>query len=313
MKRKLLLTSAGGLTGIFLTKHLSKYKDLEIYCIDMTNDNPLQKWTNNVFLCPSTSSPEYPNYIKNFVLEHSIEVIIPITSYDVEFFSKKTNRDLIKEVKMMIIDEQTNLILSNKESCYVYLKNLGIKTPVIYNYENIVFPCFIKPLIGSGSKNAQKIDSSEDFNYWIRKLYNPLVTEYLEGKEYTVDCLFDLNYKCIGYNTRERIKTNGGGATITQNVEIYGVEYIIEKLESTKKITGPVNFQFKLNDKDLVVFDFNTRLASGGLPLTVYTGFDVPRKIIDILLGVGPKKFIRENKQYGYKMIRYYEEFYINE
>jgi carbamoyl-phosphate synthase large subunit len=312
MKTRLLLTSAGGLTGIFLTKYLSDYVDLEIYCIDMTNDNPLQKWTNNVFLCPSTNSPEYPSFIKNFVMEHSIEIIIPVTSYDVEFFSKKSSRDLIKEVKMMIIDEQTNLILSNKESCYAYLKDLEIKTPVVYSYENIVFPCFIKPSIGSGSKNALKIDTSEDFNYWIRKLSNPLVTEYLTGSEYTVDCLFGLDYKCIGYNTRERIKTNGGGATITQNVEIDGVKSIIKNLESTNKIIGPVNFQFKLKDRNIVVFDFNTRLASGGLPLTVYAGFDVPRLIIDILLGLKPKKFTRGKKHLGIKMIRYYEEFYAN-
>ncbi|MDY0278554.1 MAG: ATP-grasp domain-containing protein, partial [Acholeplasma sp.] len=299
MKTKILLTSAGGLTGVFLTKHLSKYKDIEIYCIDMTKNNPLQKWTHNVYLCPSTSSTEYSNYIKQFVKEHSIDIIIPVTSYDVEFFSKKSNQNLIKEVKMLIIDEQINLILSNKESCYLYLRSLGIKTPFIYNNGNIDFPCFIKPFIGSGSKNAIKVDSIEDYNYWNRKLGNSLVTEYLEGSEYTVDCLFDLDYKCIGYNTRERVKTTSGGATITQNVEIDGVNSIIAKLESTKKIIGPVNFQFKLIDKNLVVFDFNTRLASGGLPLTVYTDLDIPRKIIDILLGQKPKKFIRETKRLG--------------
>lgn len=310
MKKKILLTSAGGLTGVFLTKHLIKYTDLELFCIDMTNDNPLPKWTKNTFVCPSTSSPDYGAFIQDFVHNYKIDIIIPVSSYDVTFFSKESTSNLIKDARILVLSEKLNLILSNKKLCYFFLNELQIMTPKIYNMENVSFPCFIKPEISSGSKLSMKIESMSDLLYWTSKINDFVISEYIEGKEYTVDCFFDLNYICKGYNVRERIKTSGGGVTITQNVEIMEVQSVINKLNDSRCITGPVNFQFKLVNNIPIVFDFNTRLASGGLPLTVYSGFDIPRMIIDTLLGMEVADFSRSNQVLGWKMIRYYEEYY---
>lgn len=106
---------------------------------------------------------------------------------------------------------------------------------------------------------------------------------------------------------------NGGGAVISINREIDGVKKIIEKLESTGRIKGPVNFQFKIdNEKNLKIFDFNTRLASGGLPVTVASGFDIPYLLVRLILGEKITKWRRDEKNIGLTMIRYFEEVYVH-
>ena len=61
------------------------------------------------------------------------------------------------------------------------------------------------------------------------------------------------------------------------------------------------------------MFDFNTRLASGGLPLTVQSGFEIPKLLVEMLLGKEVEKWELSPEDDGMMMIRYYEEFYINE
>ena len=81
---------------------------------------------------------------------------------------------------------------------------------------------------------------------------------------------------------------------------------------NTRKIKGPVNFQFKIFPEDeLCIFDFNTRFASGGLALTVESGFDIPNLLIKMLLGEKVVKWESISENDGLTMIRYYDEYFM--
>jgi biotin carboxylase len=89
------------------------------------------------------------------------------------------------------------------------------------------------------------------------------------------------------------------------------VSEVIHKLESTKSIFGPVNFQFKLSSSKLpIVFDFNTRLASGGLALSVYSGFDIPKLLVDVIMDKPVEPFVPFRQFDKTMMIKYYDEFF---
>ena len=118
----------------------------------------------------------------------------------------------------------------------------------------------------------------------------------------------------MGYNVRRREKVVSGGATITKNCQGYNFQDFISLLEKLGYI-GPLNFQFKLKDSMPIIFDVNTRLASGGLALTVKSGFDIPQLIIANSLGdenefenAGVWSLSEKNK--NLTMIKYYEETY---
>ena len=176
----------------------------------------------------------------------------------------------------------------------------------------IEYPVIMKPKEGTGSKEVVLIQNELDFNYWSKKNVNYILVEYIPGKEFTADCFFNWNGKCLGVNVRERIKMNGGGAVITKNEYKIDVDNLINKLESTGVIKGPVNFQFKkLLNGDLIVFDFNTRFASGGLPLSVKSGFDIPNILIKYLNGDKIEKWIPNIENDNLYLIKYFEEYYL--
>lgn len=306
-----LLTSAGGLSGIFLSKHLKENGNYRIVAVDMSELTPLKKWVDAFYTVPSVREKNYIEVLNTIIKKEKIDIIIPITSYDVNLFCKDDIQKDFKNVKMLLMNEKSNKIFSNKRTCYKYLRNIGIKAPEIYNTpETLRFPCVLKPEESSGSKNIIKLDSIEDFSYWSNKIENFLVCEYLEGREFTVDCLFDNNGKCLGANVRERVKAAGGGATITKNEYSHNIEEIIEKLEMSGIVRGPINFQYKKVDNEYFVFDFNTRFASGGLPLTVKSGFDIPNMLIKLLSNEKVSRWYPVLENDGLTMIRYYEEYY---
>jgi carbamoyl-phosphate synthase large subunit len=313
-KITILLTSAGGLTGVFLSKHFKKTAKYRIIAIDMTEVNPLKKWVDAFYKVPSVKDNNFIPIVKRILLDEKVDIIIPVTSYDVDLFSRMEIREQCQGVKMLLMDYEDHRIFNNKKTCYEYLRSFNIKTPSIFErIEDAVFPCILKPAIGSGSKNIIKINDLTDYNYWSKKIKDYILVQYLEGKEYTVDCLFDKYGICQGANVRERVKTNGGGAVVTRNEYSIDISNLIRKLESTKKIKGPINFQFKITSNgECYVFDFNTRFASGGLPLTIESGFDIPNKLVQLLLNDKAELWHPNLSKNGKTMIRYYEEYFID-
>lgn len=310
---RILITSAGGLVGTFLIKHYRESRcSARIIATDISEHVPAKLLADEFYLVPSSSNANYEHIISEIVLNENPEVIIPGSSYDVTAFAAFGRK---YENRMLIMDEHYNTLFHNKETSYEQLKKLSILVPKVYSEEDVKFPCVLKPKIGTGSKNTIIVESQNDLDYWQKRVMDGIICEYLHGDEYTVDCLFDKTGRCIGYNTRQRNKQVSGATVISKNASNDYVKDIVAKLECAGIVRGPVNFQFKLDTTGRpVVFDFNTRFASGGLPLTVASGFDIPNKLIDEILGLKVQAWTRDEEHHGkMTMVRYYEEIFFNE
>ena len=160
---------------------------------------------------------------------------------------------------------------------------------------------------GSGSHGACVIP-----NMAIHKAYvengDSAFFEYIEGDEYTCDCLFDFNGNLIGSYERKRVKTLGGAVSITEGTgTCYGLDYI-KIIAKHWRLCGCVNFQYIVKDGVPYFTDINLRYPSGGLPLTVAAGLDIPKLIIKILDGEKICSFggaLQKKRMY-----RYFEEIY---
>ena len=244
-----------------------------------------------------------------------MDYVIPVSSHDVDTFSKYTE-DPILSRKMLILENTTHELLHNKLTCYKYLDSINIKTPKILNDNlQITFPVVMKPSSSSGSKGVHILTEMDDYEYWNKKEKSNLLIEFLEGPEYTVDCFFSSDSCCKGFNIRERKKTVGGGAVVSQNDYRYEKEIknVIKIIEEHCRIRGPINFQFKVKNNEIYIFDFNTRFASGGLPLTVESGYDIPSILLDAIDGKDIPYWECKMENRAKKMVRYYDEVFFDE
>lgn len=314
----ILITSAGGLTGTFLTQHLLKnqldgyqYRLVAIDCNELVFTKYI---AHKFYVVPPTNDPTYENVLDSIIAKEKIHMILPTSSYDIPFYSKKLMNYQKIGVHMLLSSHHTNEVLHNKKKMYQYLTGIGIPVPKLYdNNTEVLYPAIIKKCESSGSTHVKKLENNTDLQYWTSVMNDYVITSFIEGKEYTVDCLFDQNAELIVYYERRRIKSLGGAVIITQNEHTLLVKEMIQLIGKSLHIVGPMNFQYILDKSGNFYFtDFNPRFASGGLPLTVAAGYDVPNMIIQLLLGLplAPEKITPIE---GLTMYRYFNEFFIKE
>lgn len=307
-KTRVLITSAGGLAGVYLQKHLSSLGKYFLVGADMNDTVPRKEKWDAFYKTEKSSHPNYVNQVRSIIESEQIDVVIPVSSYDMDYFSKEEMKKAVMPAKMLVMDYETHGSLHDKVKCAEFLHNIDIESPKRYTEESISFPCIMKPIKSSGSRNVVVLESHSDYLYWSKKVGEHALFEYIDGDEYTVDCLFDENGRCVGYNSRKRVKMNGGGAIVSTCIYEKRLLAVIKKLEACQRVKGPVNFQYKIKNDEIVIFDFNTRFASGGLPLSVQAGFDIPDMLIKLALGLNVEPWKQDITKDGLTMLRYYEE-----
>ena len=63
----ILLTSSGGLTGVFLSKHFRSRNDLRVIAIDRSDQNPIKNWVDVFYKVPSLEDEDYLQVIKQII------------------------------------------------------------------------------------------------------------------------------------------------------------------------------------------------------------------------------------------------------
>lgn len=313
---KILIGSCGGLTGLYLAKEFKKnISESIIYGIDSIDAYSTIKYLDNFLLSPKAKEEkDFISFLIKTLNDENIEYYFPTHSNETKLISKyeKEIREKTK-TKFIISTYDTYLAIDNKKNANLNLKKIGINVPELYSSkEEIKFPAFVKPSLGSGSNNSFKISQMEDYQYYIKKDANNIFFEYIEGTEYTVDAFFDNSGKLITYNQRIRIKQLGGATIYTKNeFSEYDCYDDLIKISEEFTFKGVVNFQFILRDKKAYYTDINLRYASGGLPLSVESGLNITKFLIDVLNNSTIDKQSFQSDRKNRYMMRYFEEMFV--
>lgn len=292
MKYKILISSINGPLGYELVKLLKR----KFYIIGCDQ----QPWglanivCDEFYLCPKGNSKKYLNFLKS--ISSKVDQIFLFS--DEEILNVSKNRKKLRNIysKILISDNKTIGLCNNKAKLKVYLKNY-IKFPGDNSKKLIV-----KPKIGRGSKYQIIIDKTKDIRIKneISKSKKYFVEEYIDGKEYTIDCVYDFENKLIFALPRERI--------IKSNLSIVGkivknnriVNYV-KQLSKYLKFIGNVNIQVIINKKNQIfLIDINPRV-SGSVIFSIKSGFnpfEVSKKILK-------KQNINEPRNIKYDKIYY--------
>ncbi len=246
--------------------------------------------------------------------KEKIDIYFPLHSKEIRVVSKFEDRIRHStDAKFIVSPYESFLALDNKRALYESLNKIGIRAPKIYSNEvspsDKEFPLFFKPESGSGSKGTMTVDTRAEFE--ILKKEKGLFLEYLKGTEYTVDTICDRTGNLLGYNQRIRIKMLGGAAIITENNYEIDVGSYLKEIVNHFKVKGPAHFQFfKTKNNEIIFTDVNLRFASGGLPLSVASGLNIPLITVKLLLGdrIDQKECIPDKKPRI--MYRYFEEIF---
>lgn len=300
MKEKLvniLITAAGSTNGVNVIKALRSQKEMSFFLVAV-DTNPLAAGfflSDKYYKVPRADAPDFIPTILKICKKEKIKIIIPTFSFELPIFAK--NKNILEEegIKMAISSYDTLMDTENKLRTYEYFKKLEIPFPKVYseeeiNNQKVEFPVIIRPVDASGSKNVVVVNNWDELFFFKKYIKKSFVQQFIKGEEYTIDGVSDLSGKMIGASPRIRIETKGGLAIKSITVNNPQLVKYAKKIAEGFKLIGPFNIQCIRNGKEFTFIEVNSRFPSGGLPLAVAAGLNMPLILIKLLLGQKIKK-----------------------
>lgn len=259
MKKNILVFPCGSEIGLEVNRALANSIHFELFGANSVNDHGRFVYKNYIEGIPFVDSNEFITEINKIINLYKIDFIVPAHDSVVlklAEFSHLINAEIVTSPL------HTCKVTRSKFKTYNLFSNL-ISTPKVFDSnDNLIFPLFLKPDVGQGSKGTFKVKSIKEVNFYIEKDPTLLILEYLPGREYTIDCFTNREGKLLFSEGRERVRINNGISVNSKpcnNPEFKGIAEIIN---NTLPFQGVWFFQLKERDNgELVLMEIAPRIA----------------------------------------------------
>jgi carbamoyl-phosphate synthase large subunit len=294
--------------------------------------------TGKKYVVPKVKDSKYIDALLKICQSEKITTIIP--QYTDELVLMSENTDLFKRfgIKVLVTEDIEKLKVANsKDALYKFFNQRAfvpkytlvssidsIKAAVLaLGYPSV--PVCIKPAKGEGGKGFRiiteekvdifneppgsakiNLDAYIDQLKVLAEIPELLVTEYLPGKEYSVDCVCKagITYFCI---PRQRMETSMGVASVSlieKNDELIAYS---KEIISDLRLSYNINIQFKYsNEGKPMLIEINPRV-SGSLVANYGAGINMLEEALRLAYGMPVKKI---DIKWGTKMLRHWSQIF---
>ena len=290
MNKKNILITCGGrrvsLLRFFKTELKKIYPEGLVF---ITDNQPLLASTSQLadgfFEVPKLCNPNYINELLNICIENNIALLIPTFDKELEVLSM--SEGIFKKNGIIPVISSYDFINKtiNKSKTHRLFKSLSVPFPKEYSKKEYKLPIYIKPDIGSSSKDNFVITSKSDF---LKKHFTNdgyLFLEYInpnEFDEYTCDLYYSKshNLKCAVPRKRLEVRAGEVSKALTKKNEI--LDFIYKYYSFLPGVKGCINIQlFKhISTSKIVCIEINPRFG-GGFPLSYHAGANYPLWILN--------------------------------
>jgi carbamoyl-phosphate synthase large subunit len=256
---------------------------------DMNSLSPGLYFGSKHYIVPLTTDPQYIPIIKTICFRERIHLLIPTIDDELPLFGRHTADFRAMGIRVAVSSERTGLICNDKYSTAQFLADRDVPfaqtwLPADLDISKQKYPLFLKPRIGRGSVGAFTIHGERELRFFLDYVPDPIVQEYLRGKEYTVDLLADFRGRVISVVPRERMVVRSGVTDRGKTYNHQGMIRLAIRAAEALEIRGAANIQMKLQGSIAKIFEINPRF-SGGIPLTIAAGADFPAWLIEMSCG----------------------------
>jgi len=281
---KMLITAIG--KRVQLIKYLKS--SFEIVGTDCSALAPAIHFTGKFYQVSRCDSAGYSAELLGICRKEKIGALLPL--FEKEFEVLDSIRGRLGDMgTFLLLPEKNVLSLCNdKWLTYRFFADNNINTPASFLHPAECpgcFPLFIKPRVGMGSSNSIKVNNREELVFYYKRIENPIIQEFVNGIEYTVDCFCDACGRPVSVVPRERLEVRAGEVSKSRTVKNEELIRAAMNVCSRLKGMGPITVQcIKTPEGELKFTEINPRLA-GGVPLSIAAGADYCRYFRDLAAG----------------------------
>ncbi len=265
-------------------------------------------------LVPLSSDQNFIPCILEICKKEKVKLLIPTRDGELLLFAKNKDRFEKQGTHVMLSSLEVIETCNDKYRFYQFLSKSNISSPKTHfpsqiNSLSTSYPLIVKSRYGSGSASVFKVENKKELFFFIDYVSNPIIQEFVNGKEYTIDLFSDFNGKVLTVVPRERIETFCGesykGKTIKDTRIIEHAKNLAEKLGTV----GHITIQCIKNDNEIRFIEVNPRFG-GGAVLGIKSGANTPLLLLKLILGEKIEPQIGQFKE-NLTMLRYTKDLFI--
>jgi carbamoyl-phosphate synthase large subunit len=237
---------------------------------------------------PRIDDPDYVPALQALCQEFGVGAVVPLTDLDLEVLGHARAAGLLPA---FVPDPEFARATFDKYEAHLLLTRLELPSPptVLPGEEVEHYPVMVKPRWGSGARSIHRARDAAAAEFLVQYVEEPtMLQRWMDGPEFSIDCLSDLDGRCLNAIPRTMIESRGGESikgTVIDDAELVDLgRRVVEALGCR----GPCTVQvFRDREIGLGITDVNTRFG-GAFPAPMYAalpGHTYPELIMRMARG----------------------------
>lgn len=300
--------------------------------VHVSNSNcltPAFSCADKAVVSPLIYDANYIDFLKDYCITNKINAIISLFDIDLPILAR--HKDEFKEIGCAVLVSEYDFvsICNDKWKTHNFLKKNDFNVPKTFlnlsdfyaslESNDINFPVIVKPRWGMGSISVYEADNTDELEIFYKKIKKSITKTYLkyesvdldscviiqeklDGQEYGLDIINDLNGNYQITISKEKIAMRAGETDCAKTVDIPVLSYLGEKLGKISGHIANCDCDVFISNGKPFVLEMNARFG-GGYPFSHLAGCNLPLAIIKWLNNENVSKNVLDAKigVVGYK------------
>ncbi len=268
------------------------------------------------YIVPRITADNYLEVILDICKKEQVNGVLSLIDPELSLLAK--NLDSFAELGVKVIGSSFDVCERSldKWEMYQWLTRHGYNCAKTYcnikqfseavEREEINFPVFVKPRLGSASICINKVYNQEELEVLMKYQDNLIIQEFLDGQEIGVDCYIDLlSHELVSLFAKKKLVMRAGETDKAVSYKDEELFELVEKFVIEAGYLGQIDIDIFMVGKCYFISEVNPRFG-GGYPHAYECGVDHMRLILNNLEGKENSKQIGVYED-GIYMMKYNE------
>jgi carbamoyl-phosphate synthase large subunit len=266
---------------------------------------------------PLIEDPGYVPALEALCEEHGVGVVLPLTDLDIEVLARARADG---RLPALVPSAEVARATYDKYEAHLLLERLSLPSPPTVlgdeELDAIEYPVMVKPRRGSGARSIHLARDASEARFFAGYVSEPtMVQRAMGGPELSIDCLGDLEGRCLNAIPRTMLESRGGESIKGQVIHDAELIELGRRTMEALEVCGPATIQvFRDPHIGIAITDVNTRFG-GAFPAPAYAalpGQSYPELIVRLAAGESIAPHVGDFRA-GMTFTRYYWQLELDE
>ena len=271
---------------------------------------------------PLIDDPGYVPALQALCEQYGVGAVLPLTDLDIEVLAHARENGSPPTLPALVPTAEVARATYDKYETHLLLERLGLPSPPTVlpeldgDLDALHYPVMVKPRRGSGARSIHLAHDAAQARFFVDYVAEPtMIQRAMNGPELSIDCLGDLEGRCLNAIPRTMLESRGGESIKGQVVHDGELIELGRRVMEALGVRGPATIQvFRDPDVGIGITDVNTRFG-GAFPAPAYAalpGRSYPELIVRLAAGERVEPHVGEFRA-GITFTRYYWQLELDE